>query len=176
MAEGGDEFETRRLVVRDLQEGDLDAALSVYLSNPEYLALTEGARGEPGRYDIEMLQRDYVIARATPGRHMAGVFLKTDGELVGLLDWLEANPSDEKPWIGLLMIRADHQRQGVASETFDGFAGQLRADGLESVRAGVISRNSVGRALMHRLGFEPIATTTMRMASEEEVVVLERRL
>jgi hypothetical protein len=29
---------------------------------------------------------------------------------------MEDNPSDGKPWVGLLMIRADSQRRGFASE------------------------------------------------------------
>jgi L-amino acid N-acyltransferase YncA len=74
------------------------------------------------------------------------------------------------------MIRADVQRCGLGAEALDGLAGLLRDAGKPAVRAGVIARNPAGRALVTRLGFEPVATRTMRMASEEEVLVLERRL
>jgi hypothetical protein len=38
---------------------------------------------------------------------------------VGLTDWMDENSEDGKPWIGLLMIRADRQRQlpGLRSRT-----------------------------------------------------------
>jgi len=62
----GTQFETERLVIRDLREDDLEAVLPVYTSNPGYLALTEGSGGEPGRYDLDMLELDFVVAQMTP--------------------------------------------------------------------------------------------------------------
>jgi RimJ/RimL family protein N-acetyltransferase len=176
VADAADEFETDRLIVRGLEPDDLEAALAAYTSNPGFLALTEGSGGDPGRYDLGMLQRDFAVARMTPGRQMAGIFLKGSGELVGVLDWMDENPSDGKPWVGLLMIRADQQRRRLASEAFEGLVAQVRARGGTAIRAGVLRRNAAGGAFMDRLGFEPISTTVARRASAEEVVVLERSL
>lgn len=174
---GADEFETDRLVVRGLQADDLEALLAVYMSNPDYLQFTEGSGGEPGRYDIEMLERDVAVAQMTPGRQMAGILLKQTGELIGVLDWMEKNPSDGNPWIGLVMIRADWQRRGLAAEAFGGLAERLRSHGMSTLRAAVIQRNQAGRALADRLGFHMVSTTVKRMASgEEEIIVLDRRL
>jgi RimJ/RimL family protein N-acetyltransferase len=171
----GAHFETERLVIRELREEDLEAVLPVYTSNPGYLALTEGSGGEPGRYDLEMLRRDFVV-QMTPGRTMAGIFLKGGDEPIGVLDWMEENPADGKPWLGLLIIRADHQRRGFASEALDAFVERLRARGVPSVRAGVIERNEGARAFACRLEFEPISSAPVRMAATEKVIVLERRL
>jgi hypothetical protein len=113
-------FETDHLVIRELREEDLEAVLPVYTSNPAYLALTEGSGGEPGRYELDMLERDFVVAQMAPGRTMAGIFLKGADEPIGVLDWMEENPADRKPWVGLLIIRADHQRRGCASERSTG--------------------------------------------------------
>jgi RimJ/RimL family protein N-acetyltransferase len=169
-------FETDHLVIRELREEDLEAVLPVYTSNAAYLALTEGSGGEPGRYELDMLERDFVVAQMTPGRTMAAIFLKGADEPIGVLDWMEENPADGKPWVGLLIMRADHQRRGFASETFDGFVERLRACGVRAVRAGVIERNAGARAFARRLGFEPISSTAMRMVSTEKVIVLERKL
>jgi RimJ/RimL family protein N-acetyltransferase len=176
VAYAADAFETDRLFVRELAEDDLEAAFEIYASNPSYLELTSGAGGEPGLYDLEMLQRDFVVAQMTPGRRMAGIFLKESDEPVGVLDWMEENPSDGKPWIGLLIVHADRQRRGIAVEAFEGLAERLRQGGVDTVRAAVIARNPAGHALVRRLRFEPVATTTMRMTSEEEVLVFERAL
>lgn len=123
-----------------------------------------------------MLERDLAVARMTPGRAMAGIFLRQSGEPVGVLDWMDENPSDGMPWVGLLMIRADRQRQGLAIEAFEGLAALLRDRGARAVRAGVMERNAAGWKLAGRLGFGPVSTTAIRSTSEEEVVVLERRL
>ena len=169
-------FETPRLVVREPRAEDLDALLEVYASNPDYLELTEGSGGEPGRYDRDMLERDVGVAQLTPGRRLAGIFLRDGGDAVGVLDWMEANPTDGIPWVGLLIIRRDRQRHGLASEAFAGLANELRARGQNAIRAGVIDRNPEGHALVHRLGFEPVSRTTMRMTAEEEVTIFELRL
>lgn len=152
------------------------AVLEAYASNSGYLELTEGSGGVPGRYDRGMLERDFTVASVIPGRHMDGIFQKHDGELVGVLDWMEANPEDGRPWIGLLLIRASRQRGGLASEAFQGFAQQLRDSGRSVMRAGVVARNAPGRAFAERLGFEVVSTKLLRMPAEEEVVVLERTL
>jgi hypothetical protein len=47
---------------------------------------------------------------------------------------MEENPSDGTPWLGLLMIRADLHRHGLASEVFAGLARELRRNGLKQVR------------------------------------------
>ncbi len=176
MPGSGTQFETERLVIRELREEDLAAVLPVYTSNPEYLALNEGSGGEPGRYDLDMLGRDFVVAQMTPGRTMAGIFLKGGDEPIGVLDWMEQNPTDGRPWLGLLIIRADHQRRGFASETLDAFVERLRSRGARTVRAGVIERNEGACEFARRLEFEPISSVAMRMASTEKVIVVERRL
>jgi RimJ/RimL family protein N-acetyltransferase len=169
-------FETERLTIRELVDDDLEQILDVYVSNPEYLELTEGSGGEPGLYDLGMLQRDFATARMSPGRVLAGLFLKPTDEAVGVLDWMDENPSDDLPWIGLLMVRADRQREGLASEAFEGLAELLRARAAQTVRAAVVERNEAGRALARKLGFEPVETRTRQMASAERVTVVERTL
>lgn len=176
LAQASDTFETERLVIREPAEDDLDALFDVYASNPGYLELTEGSGGEPGRFDLEMLQRDFAVARAMPSRHLDGIYLKESGEPIGVLDWMEENPSDGKPWIGLLIVRADRHRQGIASEVFEKLAARLRDRGADSVRGAVIARNQPALALARSLQFEPVSASVRRPATEEELLVLQRRL
>lgn len=172
-----EELETERVTIRDVRADDLASLLDVSTSNPQYLQLTEGSAGEPGHYDIQMLARDAAVAQMTPGRHMATIFLKETGDLVGVLDWIEENPSDGMPWVGVVMIHADWQRRGLASEALEALAESLRSRGSSALRAGVIERNHAGRALALRLGFEVVSTTVKRLASgDEDVIVLELRL
>jgi RimJ/RimL family protein N-acetyltransferase len=172
-----EQFETDRLLIRELDGADLAALLPVYTSNPRYLALTEGSRGEAGHYDLGMLERDYAIATTTPARRMAGVYLKPELEPVGVVDWLVESPSDGKPWIGLVIVHAARQRQGVGREALVGVVDHLRERRLSEVRAGVPERNDAGRALARSAGFTRVETRTKRLAGgEETLLVLERRL
>lgn len=171
-----DQFETERLLVRELREDEIEAVFDVFASNSTYLALTSGAEGEPGRFDLDMLQRDFAVARAMPGRHMDAIYLQENGEPVGVLDWMEENPSDGAPWVGVLIVHAERHRQGIASEVFEELATRLRARGARSVRAAVIERNAAGRRLAESLGFTPVSRTVRRLASEETLVIVERLL
>lgn len=68
------EWKTERLTARPLAEDELPDFLSIYLSNPFYLQLTEETKEGPN-FDLSMLERDWESARQTPGRGMAGLWL-----------------------------------------------------------------------------------------------------
>jgi RimJ/RimL family protein N-acetyltransferase len=143
------EFETEHLVVSPLTRADLPDALSSYLSRPEYLELAEGSVDNVGHYDMETLEREWELAEATPGRVFAGIRVRAAGELVGLLDWLERNPNDGHPWIGLIVVGASFGRRGYAREAVEGL---LAATAWPVVREGVIASNRQGLALAEALG------------------------
>jgi RimJ/RimL family protein N-acetyltransferase len=142
LTEASFDYQAKRLVVREPLDEELEALLAVYTSNSDYLDLTEGPGDQA--YDLEKLRRDLAIARITPRRRLEGIFLAETGEPIGVLDWMEENPSDGKPWVGVLIVRADYQRRGIASEAFEGLAETMRLRGFAAVRAGVIARNRAG--------------------------------
>ena len=95
-----------------MTEDDIAELLDVHLSNQAYLDLTEGSGGIAGAYDRGMLERDLTMSAMTPGRHTCVLRLRDGGACVGVLDWIDENPNDGAPWIGLVMVHADHQRRG----------------------------------------------------------------
>ncbi|WP_324718216.1 GNAT family N-acetyltransferase [Carboxydochorda subterranea] len=152
----------------------LPELLQVFASNPFYVSLTEG----PDGYDLPKLQRDWEVAATTPGRHMWAICRKPDGAAVGMVDFLDENPSDHVPWIGLLIIRGDLQGQGYGTEALQALLDHFRRDrGWTTVRIGVIASNTAALAWWQRRGFQPIGTVHRRLpAGECEIVRLERRL
>ena len=103
-------FETSRLTAAEVSEDDIAELLDVHLSNQAYLDLTEGSAGVAGAYDRGMLERDLAMSAMTPGRHTCALRLRQRGTCVGVLDWIDENPNDGAPWIGLVMVHAGHQR------------------------------------------------------------------
>jgi len=169
------ELDSALLVIREAAPDDLPLLLPVYLSNPEYVAQSEGSRGEVGYFDLEMFQRDWQIAQMTPGRHMLGVYLKMTSEAIGLADYLEEYPEDGQPWLGLLMIARAHQRQGLGTEAFACLAAYFKNHhGWSSLRVGVMKTNTAALAFWRRLGF--LEVTTDDAAAEKPKVSLERAL
>ncbi len=170
-------FETVRLSAAEAAEDDLPELLDVYLSNPAYLELTEGSGGVPGAYDRGMLERDLAMSALTPGRHTAVLRLHDGGHCVGVLDWMDENPSDGAPWLGLIMIHAGHQHRGLGAEAVAGLAEHGRAAGWKRLREGVIAGNDAGMALARAAGMREVERRPHRIAAgDRELAVMELEL
>jgi RimJ/RimL family protein N-acetyltransferase len=170
-------FETARLTAAEVTEEDVPELLDVYLSNPGYLELTEGSGGVAGAYDRGMLERDLAMSALTPGRHTAALRLRDDGACVGVLDWMDENPNDGAPWLGLVMIHADRQQQGLAAEAIVGLADHGRREGWTRLREGVIDGNDAGMALALATGMREVEHRAHRIAAgSRELAVMELAL
>lgn len=166
-----------RLDVRGVEEADIDALLAVYLSNPQVIAVTEGSAGEPGHYDREMLERDLWMSELDEARHTAGIFLRDDASCVGVIDWLDLNPDDDSPWIGLVMIHGEHQRRGYGREAVVGLLEMGREQGWTRVRAAAIADDAATRGLYEAVGMRAIDRRSHAFAAgERSVVALELQL
>jgi len=154
-----------RLQIREVTANDLPTLLLVYTSNPEFVRQNEGSEGEIGRYDLARWQRDWHILQMMPGSHRLGCYLKVDNTPVGLIDFLEENQDDGKPWIGTLIIHKNFQRQGLGTEAFQCFINHFRQHTAWNVlRAGVKEQNSAGLAFLKHLGFQVVCEKTDRFA------------
>jgi len=170
-------FETARLIAAEVAEEDVPELLDVYLSNPAYLELTEGSGGVAGAYDRGMLERDLAMSTLTPGRHTAVLRLRDDGACVGVLDWMDENPNDGAPWLGLIMIHADRQHLGLAGEAVAGLAEHGRAAGWTRLREGVLEGNDAGMALARSAGMDEVERKRHRVAAgDRDLAVMELAL
>jgi GNAT superfamily N-acetyltransferase len=144
------------LVIDQPIETDLPRILEVVLSNPAFLATHEGSGGEPGAYDLGMLQRDLAVAEADPLRRALVIRDRADGAVVGWADLLDRHPRDEVPWIGLLELHADRQGTGLGREAADALAGWYRNQGVTRLRIGVDDGNDGAAAFWRALGYREV--------------------
>jgi RimJ/RimL family protein N-acetyltransferase len=143
----------------------------VFLSNPQYLEWTEG-----GAYDLETLRADWQTARAARGRHMLALRDRESDEVVGVLEYLEVNDRDGHPWIGLIMVDAARQREGLAGEALAAVCDQVNLNWASPVRLAVIDENRAGLGLAVSLGFEPYGEIFQDLGGgEQRLVLMERR-
>ena len=167
-------FETPRLTAAEVTEDDIAELLEVHLSNQAYLDLTEGSGGIAGAYDRGMLERDLMMSAMTPGRHTCVLRLRAGGACVGVLDWMDENPNDGAPWVGLVMVHAAHQRSGLAAEALHGLAEHGREQGWTRLREGVIEGNDAGMALAHAVGMREVERKPHKIAAgERDLAVME---
>jgi len=170
-------FETSRLTAAEVTEDDVSELLEVHLSNQAYLDLTEGSGGVAGAYDRGMLERDLMMSAMTPGRHTCVLRLRDGGACVGVLDWMDENPNDGVPWVGLVMAHAGHQRRGLGVEALRGLADHGRDRGWTRLREGVLEGNDAGMALARALGMREVERKPHTIAAGDcELAVMELAL
>ena len=99
------------------------------------------------------------------------------GKPVGVIEYLEVNPTDGHPWIGLIMVGAEHQRAGLAAEAMLAVCDHVYLNWASPVRIGVIDENQAGLALAISLGFEPYGETFQDLGGgERRVILMQRRI
>jgi RimJ/RimL family protein N-acetyltransferase len=161
---------TARLTLEPVSEQDLGDVLQLFLGNPTYLEWTEG-----GDYDLEKLQRDWQVAHVTPGREMLALREREAGALVGIVEYLEHNDQDGHPWIGLILVDGERQREGFGREALEAVIERLDAAWASPVRLGVIAQNVPGMRLAMSLGFSPYDEAEQRMGGGMQRLVLMHR-
>lgn len=130
-------IETPRLVISSVRPGcDADEFLAIFNSNPDYLEASDGKRTYE-RSDVEIYL--YAETNREDGRCLQ-IRLGQGNTLVGTAALLVPH-TDGYPWIGLLIIDADYQKDGLGREAARALETALAEEGWKEVRLGVLKRN-----------------------------------
>lgn len=140
---------------RASEHTDIDPLLTVFNSNPEWIATTNDFAGQTSydRSDVEMF-----LWQVTMGEGSTCFEIRdpAQDELVGVLAWMAPHPRDRCPWIGCIVLRADRQRQGFGREVFRALERLLAAARWERVRASPLVTQPWAHAFLESLGFTPV--------------------
>jgi RimJ/RimL family protein N-acetyltransferase len=102
------------------------------------------------------------------GRTMLAIRHRVDGTVVGVAEFLESNPDDERPWLGLLIIRGDQQRQRYGSEALRALLEYgAQARGWPVVRIAVNASDQRAMRFWQQHGFHPYRRLMRRLAGGE---------
>lgn len=166
-------LDTDRLLLREVDTGDLHNMHRVFASNPDFLQLRE----DIASYDLESVTRYWELASLDPGRHVLLIVDTNTGMAIGVLDFVEQSPADGQPWIGLVIIHRDQQRQGLGTEAVHAVTDLVRSQGHRSVRMAVIDNNEPGLAFARHVGFEAYGQADAAAAgTNEQVALMELQL
>lgn len=100
------------------------------------------------------------MAKISPGRWLSGIYVKPSQVAVGVLDFMEESPGDGLPWVGLLMVHAEHQGRGYAREALGALLERGRKRGWRALRVAVLRHNRAGLAFARRLGFQEVGASS----------------
>jgi RimJ/RimL family protein N-acetyltransferase len=93
-------------------------------------------------------------------------------QLAGVIEYMDLNPHDGHPWIGLIMVAAERQREGLAAEAMTAVCDHVNLNWASPIRLAVIDENHAGLALAVSLGFEPYGETFQDLGGGERRLVL----
>ncbi len=128
-------------------------------------------------YDIETLREDWESARHAEGRNMLALRERETSELVGVIEYMDLNPVDGHPWIGLIMVASEHQREGLAGEAVNAVGEHVNLNWASPLRLAVIDENHPGLALAISLGFEQYGETYEDLGGgERHLVLFQKRI
>jgi RimJ/RimL family protein N-acetyltransferase len=94
------------------------------------------------------------------------------GEPVGVIDYTDLNPIDGHPWIALIMVAADRQREGFAAEAMQAVCAHVNLNWASPMRLGMVDENEAGIGLAISLGFEQYGETYQDLGGGERRLVL----
>ncbi|WP_251555178.1 GNAT family N-acetyltransferase [Neobacillus muris] len=135
----------------EIRKETLYIALEIVNSNQAYNVLENG---KPVR-NLTDMEQEFLNPKTE------SKFIKLDDTYIGVLDYLEENPKDRFPWLGLLMIHADYQGFGFGEQAYALFEKELVKRGLHTVRIGVIKENQKAKQFWKKIGFTYYTTTKL---------------
>ncbi|MEU2779010.1 GNAT family N-acetyltransferase [Streptomyces sp. NPDC007162] len=128
---------------------------ALYASHRAFHALS-GDFPDPDDVRPEQVARVLADDLAHPDAEV--LLARSKGRLVGIVVTLarHPDPADPDPWIGLLMVDAGVQRQGVGRRIAAAVEDRFREGGRTAVRLAVLENNPDGLAFWTSLGYEVI--------------------
>ncbi|MEU3842034.1 GNAT family N-acetyltransferase [Streptomyces sp. NPDC028635] len=144
-----------RTADHDIPAPLLTELTALYASQREFQALS-GDFPDPDDIRPEQVAAALADESARPGTEV--LLARSRGRLVGVVITLahHPDPADPDPWIGLLMVDADVQRQGHGRRLATAVEDRFRDAGRSAVRLAVLADNPKALAFWTSLGYEAI--------------------
>lgn len=80
------------------------------------------------------------------------MLIKLGNSYIGVMDYLDENPKDHFPWLGLLMIHAHYQGKGFAKQAYKHYEDEMIQAGKSAVRLGVLKGNEKAKKFWESMG------------------------
>ena len=140
-----------RYAVRELEEADADAILSLCRENTQYY---EYCQARPTR---EQVLQDLRVTPPGVGRedkHYVGFF--EDSELIAVMDLIDGYPEQDAAFIGFFMMNRAYQGRQLGSSIIGEAAAYLKSAGKRSIRLAIDKGNPQSTHFWKKNGFRVI--------------------
>ncbi|MFS0881092.1 GNAT family N-acetyltransferase [Bacillus sp. 7586-K] len=151
------------MIFEPITENSIQIALEIVNSNPDYNVLENGnpirTLSEVSNDLLNSVSESFLVVE--------------DNRYIGIVDFLENNPKDNKPWLGLLMINGSYHSLGYGKRVYGAFEEKLKQRQFKNVRIGVLQDNLIALTFWKSLGFKFYGTSNWR---EKVVDCFEKQL
>lgn len=138
--------------IRRLNDDDVDALQSLLESVPEYTQRFAGRLPAPGDAARVLAGRPETVAPVDK----IGFGIWAGSELIAFADLLRGYPSEDVAYIGLLIVRADHQGIGAGRAFHAAVLDHVRGwPGIRTLRLSVVDTNAAANPFWRALGYAP---------------------
>jgi ribosomal protein S18 acetylase RimI-like enzyme len=147
-------IENDNLVIRPVQEEDLEQVLEVYRQCEDFLALGPVPTASP-----EMVRADLRLSEKEGGCFCV-ILARPAGELIGVVDFVLSGweGSPRTAFLALLMIAAPQRSQGRGAEVVGLVEGLIAQNSqIEAIRSGVQVNNPGGIRFWQRMGYRIVS-------------------
>src|SRR5690242_7435425 len=131
------------MIFEPITENSIELALEIVNSNSTYNILENG---NPLRSKEEVISEFLNTISDS-------FLIIMENKYIGIIDFLNNNPKDNHPWIGLLMIKGDFHSLGYGKKAYASFEDKLKKQKFYKVRIGVLQENLIAIEFWKSLGF-----------------------
>ncbi|KKI89633.1 hypothetical protein WQ54_25105 [Bacillus sp. SA1-12] len=153
----------------EITETKLCIVKEIVDSNKSYNLLENGRETR----SLEELKEEFLNSSTE------SVFIKYGSHYIGVIDYLDKNPKDGFPWLGLLMIQKEYQGKGIAKQAYKFYEKTLQHKGISAIRLGVLIGNERAKTFWESLGFVYLETKPYKenreVACYEKVITNQQK-
>ena len=138
-----------RLSYEPATPDDFPELLDVYNSNPDYMEWAYGKRV----VTLETVKQDHDDNLALDDSYSVSIRDADTRSLIGISQFILRNPRDGHPWLGLIMLHANSQGKGYATEFLDTLISWYAENGYSSLHLAVLEKNRKVMPFYEKYGF-----------------------
>lgn len=143
-------LEIEDFLLRDIKKDELDLALKLYNESEESMFAT----GIDRRLSIDDVKEKYLEVLINSHEFFAGIFMKKDSEMIGIIKGRLDYENSENFWISSFLIGRNHRSEGIGKRCINSLIDFIyKTYDIKRVYTGVISGNSNGVMFWQSMGF-----------------------
>ena len=163
-----------KFILETVTEDLFERVLKIYNTNQEYFQIS--MNGKPSMESVIEDKNGIPPGSCLENKNYKLITL--NGVDIGVIDYIVNYPNKDKVYIGLFMIDGNFHRNGYGREFIEEFIINIKDQGFNTIRLGVLNENRKAFKFWTRLGFKVVkeVTSTIHPERNWKIKVMERRI